>query len=228
MSTIRCILTDIEGTTSSVSFVYDVLFPYFRAHAQEALQLNQTELQLIFEQTRTLAKQENKLLLSAQDCIEQLIQWSLEDRKITPLKQLQGIVWEAGYKQGKLKGHVYVDVPVALKKWKSQGLTLAVYSSGSVKAQKLLFGFSEYGDLTPYFSAYFDTEVGHKREVASYAKIAIKLGLNPEEILFLSDIEEELAAATDAGMHVCQLIRTGTVSSTFYPHVTTFSDITTP
>jgi len=227
MKNIRCILTDIEGTTTSVSFVYDVLFPYFREHIQDALTLEKSQLDLIIEQTKIAAKEENISLNSTEDCLKQLIQWSLDDKKITPLKNLQGLIWEKGYEQSKIKGHIYADVPEMLEKWHKAGIQLAVYSSGSVRAQQLLFGNSEFGNLMPYFSAYFDTKVGHKREKASYQTIAKQLNLNPTEILFLSDIEEELDAATLAGMNVVQLTRPGTVASKKYTTVHTFKEIIT-
>ena len=136
-----------------------------------------------------------------------LHQWSVEDRKITPLKTLQGVLWDTGYRNGSLKGHVYADVPQRLKTWKESGLQLAVFSSGSVPAQKLIFGFSVAGDLTPYFSAYFDTKTGGKRETATYTKIAESMQVAPNEILFLSDIKEELEAAKESGLQTIQLLR---------------------
>jgi enolase-phosphatase E1 len=222
---ICCILTDIEGTTTSVSFVYDVLFPYFRNHIQDALTLEKSQLDSILEQTKSAAKEENIMLNSTQECLEQLIQWSLEDKKISPLKNLQGFIWEKGYRQGKIKGHIYPDVPEILEKWHKAGIKLAVYSSGSVKAQQLLFGNSEFGDLRSYFSAYFDTKIGHKREKESYKAIANQLGIDPAAILFLSDIEQELDAATLAGMNVIQLTRPGTEVSKKYTTADNFKEI---
>jgi enolase-phosphatase E1 len=225
MKNIRCILTDIEGTTTSVSFVYDVLFPYFREHIQDALALEKSQLDTIIEQTKIAAKEENILLNSTEDCLTQLIQWSLDDKKITPLKNLQGLIWKKGYEQGKIKGHIYADVPEMLEKWHKAGIKLAVYSSGSVKAQQLLFGNSEFGDLRSYFSAYFDTKIGHKHEKESYKAIANQLGIDPAAILFLSDIEKELDAATLAGMNVIQLIRPKTEASKKYTTADNFKEI---
>jgi enolase-phosphatase E1 len=209
---IRYILTDIEGTTTSVKFVYDVLFPYFREHIGELRQMtNQPEVQLAFKQTVELsANLENKKLSSVDDIINTLYRWSAEDRKITPLKTVQGILWKKGYESGEILGHVYTDVKPALEKWKSDGLQMGVFSSGSIAAQKLIFGYSEAGDLTPFFSHYFDTTTGGKREAETYPKIAGELGLKTDEILFLSDIVEELEAAAASGMQTVQLVRPGT------------------
>lgn len=209
---IRYILTDIEGTTTSVKFVYDVLFPYFREHIGELRQMTtQPEVQLAFKQTVELAASlENKKLSSIDDIINTLHRWSQEDRKITPLKSVQGILWTKGYESGEILGHVYVDVQPALEKWKSHGLQMGVFSSGSIAAQKLIFGYSEAGDLTPFFSNYFDTTTGGKRETETYSKIASELGLSVDEILFLSDIVEELEAADQCGMQTVQLVRPGT------------------
>lgn len=209
---IRYILTDIEGTTTSVSFVYDVLFPYFRKHIGELRELTQQEeVQKAFKQTVELAASlENKKLGSVDDIINTLYRWSEEDRKITPLKTVQGILWKKGYESGEIKGHVYEDVLPALIKWQQYGLKMGVFSSGSIAAQKLIFGYSECGDLTSYFSNYFDTTTGGKREVETYPKIAAELTLPAPQILFLSDIVEELEAADLAGMQTVQLVRPGT------------------
>lgn len=208
----RYILTDIEGTTSSISFVAEELFPYFRNNISSLLELKESPVvKEAFEQTVQLAKTEDRETLSTDhEIIEKLYQWSVEDRKITPLKTLQGVLWDKGYKDGTLKGHVYPEVAACLKKWKDSGIRLGVFSSGSVPAQKLIFGYSVSGDLTPYFSDYFDTNTGGKREADTYTKIAGILDLNPAEILFLSDIVEELQAADSKGFQTVQLVRPGT------------------
>jgi enolase-phosphatase E1 len=223
---IRYILTDIEGTTTSVKFVYEVLFPYFREHIGELRQMTaQPEVQLAFKQTVELAASlENKKLSSIDDIINTLHRWSQEDRKITPLKSVQGILWTKGYESGEILGHVYADVQPALEIWQSVGLKIGVFSSGSIAAQKLIFGYSEAGDLTPYFSNYFDTTTGGKRETETYSKIASALELSVDEILFLSDIVEELDAADQSGMQTVQLVRPGTTAS--WPRtVSAFSEI---
>ena len=226
MSKPTFILTDIEGTTTSVSFVYDVLFPYFRENMQKVrTMLHLDEVKAIFRETIRLAQEtENKIIASEEEVIETLIRWSKEDKKITPLKDLQGILWNEAYETGIIKGHVYDDVAPALKAWKDAGLQLGVFSSGSIAAQKLIFGYSVSGDLTPYFSAYFDTTTGGKREVETYIKISRELKIQPSEILFLSDIIEELEAAQQAGLQTIQLVRPGT-NANWKNTASTFSDI---
>lgn len=211
-SNVKFILTDIEGTTTSVQFVYDVLFPYFRENINYLKDLtSNTEVQQAFKKTVELSNElEGKKLQSVDEIIATLLRWSIEDRKITPLKTVQGILWKQGYENGQIKGHIYQDVPEALKCWNEQGLKMGVFSSGSIAAQKLLFGFSEFGDLTPFFSAYFDTTTGGKREIETYRSIASQLSLKASEILFLSDIIEELQAAKEAGFETIQLVRPGT------------------
>ncbi len=210
LKNIRFILTDIEGTTTSVSFVYEILFPYFRNNIEKLKSLiHLPEVKEAFNQTIIIAKEEGVTLSDDDQIIQQLLTWSLADKKITPLKTLQGILWEEGYKSGEIKGHVYLDVAPNLVKWKNQGIQLGVFSSGSVAAQKLIFGYSENGDLTSNFSAYFDTNTGGKREVETYSKISKELSISPSEILFLSDIKEELEAADKAGFQTVQLVREG-------------------
>ena len=220
------ILTDIEGTTTSVSFVYDVLFPYFRENIQKVrTMLHLPEVQAIFQETIRLTHEtENIIITTEEEVIETLMRWSNEDKKITPLKDLQGILWKEAYETSTIKGHVYEDVAPALKTWKDAGIQLGVFSSGSIVAQKLIFGYSVAGDLTPYFSAYFDTTTGGKREMETYLKISKELNLQPSDILFLSDIVEELEAAQQAGLYTMQLTRPGTKEN--WPHTaSSFSDI---
>ena len=202
---IKAVVTDIEGTTSSVLFVKDILFPYARANLADYVRCHADEPQVksLLDDVCKDAGAE----LDAGQLIAQLIQWLDDDKKMTPLKSLQGLIWEAGYQQGDFKGHVYPDAAANLKAWKAQGLDLYLYSSGSVHAQKLLFAHTEYGDLTPLFSGYFDTRIGGKKECASYCKIAQQLGLPPDNIVFLSDSKEELDAAKAAGFETVWLIR---------------------
>lgn len=220
------ILTDIEGTTSSISFVADQLFPYFRNNISDLLALkDRLVVKEAFDETIRLAKSEDGEILSTdQEIIDKLYQWSLEDRKITPLKTVQGVLWDSGYRDGELQGHVYPEVAANLKNWKEQGINLGVFSSGSVPAQKLIFGYSVAGDLTPLFSHYFDTNTGGKRETATYAKISEELQIAPSDILFLSDIAEELQAAASNGFQTLQLAREGMVAS-WKDSVTSFDEI---
>lgn len=214
-SDIRFVLTDIEGTTTSVSFVYDILFPYFRNNIEKIRFLQDDPVvKEAMEQTRELVKKESgREQLSIDDVIAVWKQWSEEDKKITPLKTVQGVLWKEGYESGEIKGHVYNDVAPTLEKWKEEGRQAGVFSSGSVAAQKLIFGYSEKGDLTPYFSCYFDTTTGGKRETVTYQDIAEKIGVPAGQILFLSDVKEELEAADAAGFQTLQLVRAGTEAS---------------
>jgi len=205
---IKAILTDIEGTTSAVSFVFDVLFPYAAKHLPDFVR-QQAERADVAEQLAAVRRDSQEPDASVERVIEILLGWIAEDRKATPLKALQGMVWEQGYQAGQLKGHVYPDAVEALKRWHQEGFQLFVYSSGSIQAQKLIFGCSEAGDLTPLFSGYFDTTSGPKREAQSYVNIAQALKIEASQVLFLSDIVEELDAARTAGMVTCGLAREG-------------------
>src|SRR3954463_15335642 len=199
MSDIRAVLTDIEGTTSSIDFVKDVLFPYARQHLPAYVETHTDEPE-VQHWLHEAAKEAGIVEATRGEIIDLLIRWIDEDRKSTALKALQGMIWREGYESGVYRSHMYPEVATRLRAWHDQGLNLYVYSSGSVPAQKLMFGFTEVGDLTPLFSGYFDTQTGHKREADSYRRIAEAVGLPPDEILFLSDIPEELDAARAAGM----------------------------
>ncbi|MHA3739059.1 acireductone synthase [Pseudomonas sp. Eth.TT006] len=205
---IKVILTDIEGTTSAVSFVFDVLFPYAAKHLPDFVRHN-AERADVAEQLAAVRRDSNEPQADVERVVAILLNWIAEDRKATPLKALQGMVWEQGYQAGQLKGHVYPDAVEALQRWHQAGYQLFVYSSGSIQAQKLIFGCSEAGDLTPLFSGYFDTTSGPKREAQSYTNIQQAIGVEPGEILFLSDIVEELDAAQSAGLQTCGLAREG-------------------
>jgi len=220
------ILTDIEGTSTSIAFVYDTLFPYFKQHITHFLRESDTsEIEPFLKSVQETVLEETGKALKPDELAQQLIHWTDADRKHPALKAIQGIVWRVAYQKGEIKGHVYPDVPLALERWKNAGIGLGVYSSGSVEAQRLLFGFSDFGDLTPYFSHYFDTQVGPKREASSYAAIAGNLNIEPDNILFLSDIEAELDAAAFAGMQTTQILRPGTKPGTRHPTELNFSTI---
>ena len=194
----RAVVTDIEGTTSSISFVKDVLFPYSR----RALP--------VFVRTRRHDPSVRRWLDAAavdaggicddEILIEVLQGWIDADRKHTALKALQGMIWETGYDSADFTAHIYPDAAKDLVRWHDSGHPLYVYSSGSVPAQKLLFGHTDAGDLRPLFSGWFDTEVGGKRDRDSYRRIAAALGRPATDVLFLSDVVEELDAARDAGL----------------------------
>ncbi|MEH6365879.1 MAG: acireductone synthase [Pseudomonas marincola] len=205
---VKAILTDIEGTTSAVSFVFDVLFPYAVEHLP-AFVLEHADEPQVAQLLDAVREDSAEPEADTIRVIEILLQWIADDRKATPLKALQGMIWQQGYANGQLKGHVYPDAVEALKRWNQQGYALYVYSSGSIQAQKLIFGCSEAGDLSPLFSGYFDTTSGPKREVGSYQRIAEAIGLPADAIVFLSDVVEELDAAQQAGMQTIGLVREG-------------------
>lgn len=202
---IRAIVTDIEGTTSSIDFVHQTLFPYAKQHLRAFIraQAGNDAVQQILADVEAIAGND----LSLDEAADLLEQWIAEDRKLTPLKALQGMIWAVGYANGELQGHVYADTPEALRQWHAQGKSLYVYSSGSVEAQKLIFGHTAYGDLRPLFSGYFDTHIGAKREAESYRRIVETIGIPADEVLFLSDIGAELDAARAAGLRTVQLLR---------------------
>jgi enolase-phosphatase E1 len=226
MTAIRAIVTDIEGTTSSISFVKDVLFPYARKRLPAFIETHadQAEVQHWLHEA---AKEAGLIEASRQEVIELLVRWIDEDRKSTALKALQGMIWKEGYEAGEYRAHVYPEVASRLHAWRGEGLHLYVYSSGSVPAQKLLFRYSESGDLTPVFAGYFDTETGPKRETISYQRIVEAIGERPEHVLFLSDIVEELDAAKAAGLQTGWLVRAPLTipAQPTHPAYTTFDAI---
>ena len=201
---IRAVVTDIEGTTSSLAFVKDVLFPYARQALPDFVRGHQVQLSDIASDMAAIA---GKPRLDSREMIDLLLQWMDEDRKITPLKKLQGMVWKTGYERGELQGHLYEDAARGLRKWHADGLRLYVYSSGSIAAQKLLFAHTPYGNLLPLFCGYFDTTTGPKLESYSYQAITAALELTPREIVFLSDHSGEILAATTAGLQTVLLAR---------------------
>jgi enolase-phosphatase E1 len=218
---VRAVLTDIEGTTTPIAFVRDVLFPYARSRLGAFL-ADPTEhdrLRPILEDIAQLAP--------GQAPEAALRGWMDQDAKVTPLKALQGLIWERGYADGSLHGALYRDVAPALRFWQAAGLRLFVYSSGSVAAQRLLFGHSAAGNLLPLFEGFFDTATGPKQQASSYAAIAAAIGVEPLAILFLSDMALELDAAAGAGLRTCQLVRPqdGTEPSARHPAAADFPSV---
>ena len=195
------VVTDIEGTTTRISFVHDVLFPYARARLPDFLGERgaEPEIAAALAEVRQLAPNAPELAT--------LLSWMDADAKITPLKTLQGLIWGEGFATGALRGELYADVAPALRAWHAAGVRLYVYSSGSVAAQRLLFRHTQEGDLAGLFSGFFDTRVGAKREPASYVSIAAATASPATDMLFLSDVGAELDAAAAAGWHTCQLLR---------------------
>ena len=226
---IKAILTDIEGTTSSISFVKETLFPYARTHLPAFVETH-TDDATVQHWLHEAAKEAGLISAEKNEIIALLQRWIDEDRKSTALKALQGLIWADGYRSGEYTAHVYPDAVPQLQAWKKQGVDLYVYSSGSVTAQKLFFGFCDAGDVTGLFSGYFDTEVGPKRARESYERIAAAIGTPPGDILFLSDIVEELDAARAAGMRTTLLARAPATCPRdgAHPCVTDFAAISLP
>ncbi|KAK0164531.1 hypothetical protein PV328_003148 [Microctonus aethiopoides] len=240
------VLVDIEGTTTSISFVKETLFPYVRANLKDYIEKKweEAEFKENVEKLKEQAKKDEAdkiegLIPITGESPEELkasllknILWQMDnDRKTGALKQLQGHIWRDGYKSGAIKGHLYEDVPKALEAWTKNGRKVYVYSSGSVEAQKLLFGHSEHGDLLKYFSGYFDTEVGTKQDAASYKNIITKIGCEPSNILFLTDIANEAKAAIESGMGSVLVVREGNAALTSddkskYTVIQSFQDLT--
>ena len=220
---ITAVLLDIEGTTTPIDFVYKVLFPYARAHVKDYLEahLKSKELQpdiasLLEENAEDSGRGlEPPLLVGpaervTADALTAYIHWLMDaDRKTTALKSIQGKIWNDGYQRGDLRGEVFEDVPRAFKRWREQGREICIYSSGSVLAQKLLFSHTKAGDLTPFISDYFDTNLGAKRDPESYRRIIARLEGSPSDIVFVSDVVAELDAARSAGLEAVLCVRPG-------------------
>ncbi len=216
-SNTKVMLLDIEGTTTPIDFVFQILFPYARHHLQTYLaqQWDEAQADIAELQAEHAADTQQGLnpppFDSTQlDSVVVYLHWLMDqDRKSTPLKSLQGKIWEEGYKSGALRSQMFADVPPALTRWEQQQKRICIFSSGSVLAQKLLFTYTEFGDLSAFISAWFDTKVGAKKEAKSYERIASELGVEPGEVAFLSDITAELAAARTAGMQTILSLRPG-------------------
>jgi enolase-phosphatase E1 len=203
----KAILLDIEGTTTPITFVYDVLFPYARTHIRENLSAEDVVALRVSYETDL----QNGFTPPAwSEAPVAYVEWLMDqDRKSTALKNLQGKIWLSGYQQGALRGEVYADVPPALARWRQQGIDVRIYSSGSKLAQQLLFSSTGAGDLTRFLSGFFDTTTGPKVEAQSYVVIGLAFGCEPSEVLFVSDVVRELDAARSAGMATALCIRPG-------------------
>ena len=234
---VRTVLLDIEGTTTPIAFVHGVLFPYARAHLRDYLRAHWRDPftrdaidRLAAEHMADLAAGADPPAFATEegatrDSVVPYIEWLMDrDRKSPGLKLLQGEIWEAGYGTGELRGQVYDDVPRAIRRWREAGLEVAIYSSGSERAQRRLFASTEHGDLTPLLSGFFDTGVGGKLDSASYARVAIAMRRVAFEVLFVSDVAAELAAARDADLQVVLSVRPGNPAQ---PKAERFDSITT-
>ena len=222
------IVLDIEGTTTPIAFVYDVLFPFARRHLRAFLRDEQSRprpdavfadaiARLALEWADDVARGNTPPVLTPGDPAAYL-EWLMDlDRKSPALKSIQGLIWELGYRSGELTSEIFDDVGPALERWRGAGLRVAIYSSGSVLAQRLLFGHTPAGDLTPLFSGFFDTAVGPKTSADSYRTIAAALGCATDRMLFVSDVVVELEAARDAGCRTALAVRPGNPPQPSFP-----------
>jgi enolase-phosphatase E1 len=207
----RAVLLDIEGTIGDIAFVREVLFPFARARIGDVLKARWNDSE-VAATVRGAREASGLALGDAREAARQFLAWMDEDKKIAPLKTLQGIVWREGYASGELKAHLYPDAIEAMRAWAKRGVKLFIYSSGSIEAQKLYFAHSVAGDLTPLIGDYFDTTTGAKGDAASYAKIASSIGMAPNAITFFSDAPAETAAAHGAGVTAYRVDRAKPVS----------------
>ncbi len=212
-------LLDIEGTISPISFVRDVLFPYSALRLREFVSAHRSDLNV----SEILG--DAAALSDGREPIDALVDWHAKDVKAPPLKKLQGLIWESGYRSGAIRSPVFADALAALRHWHAQGIPLFIYSSGSVQAQLLLFEFSEAGDLRPLFSGHFDTDIGPKVEASSYRTIAERIGTAPADIVFFSDHEKELAAARQAGLKPVHVLKDLAPSAPDFLEITSYDDI---
>ncbi len=230
---IHGILLDIEGTTTPISFVYDVLFPFVRQELRIFFERNNSDskVQEIVRALNLEHRDDVKRELGTPEWDEPplaYINWLMDqDRKSTALKVLQGKIWDHGYRTGKLAGQVFEDVPAALERWRQKNLDIRIFSSGSELAQRLLFASTTAGDLNRYLSGYFDTTLGSKTDAESYKKIAANFQMQPSEIAFVSDVTRELDPARKAGMTTLLCLRPGNHPQVVHGHrtITSFDQI---
>jgi enolase-phosphatase E1 len=209
---IRAILLDIEGTTTPISFVHNVLFPYSRTNLSSYLNQHANSPELLADLTLLADEYAQDVIEDKQPAplVEPYVQWLIDqDRKSPALKSLQGKIWKQGYIDGSLKAPLFPDVLPAMERWRQQDIQIAIFSSGSVLAQQLLFQHTDAGDVTHNIQGFFDTSVGKKTESKSYEEIAERLGKLPSEVLFLSDVTTELDAASEAKIKTLLCIRPG-------------------
>ncbi len=205
----KLFLFDIEGTTTDIHFVHKILFPYSRKKISEFVlnHFEESNVKIILESAQQTIWEESHQAFDIENIIHHLILWIDRDRKHPALKEIQGLIWESGYKKKDFHGHLYDDVLPFFEKIKNQNHEIGIYSSGSVWAQKLIFKHSIFGDLSPFISFYFDTKIGAKRESASYKNILNETKFHPQHVYFFSDIKEELEAASEVEIRPIQLER---------------------
>ena len=223
---VKAVLLDIEGTIAPITFVKDILFPYSKEKMESFVKENidKPEIKKIVEDVKKIEGKD----LSVDEVIQTLKRWIDEDKKITPLKEIQGYIWEEGFSSGKIRAPLYEDAYRKMLQWREKDIPMYIYSSGSVKAQKLFFSHTEKGNILDFFKGHFDTKIGNKKEPESYKKIAKEIGLKPEEILFLSDNPDEIKAAAEAGMKAVRVVREGDaqfIENFPYPQISTFDQI---
>lgn len=221
---IRAIIVDTAGTTTDLNFIEDILFPYSAKALPAFLEENQNNVLVenCICDVQDIALEPNADLARV---TEILLQWISEDRKATSLKTIQGLIWKQGYANGEFKGHIFPDFIEALDGYKQKGLRVYSFSSGSVEAQKLLFGNSDAGDLTDKFNGHFDTRTGNKRFKQAYCNILNTISLSPKQILFVSDVLEELKAASEAGLNVAQMVRDDSQRTGDFKQISSFAEL---
>jgi enolase-phosphatase E1 len=202
-----------------VSFVRDVLFAYSRQRLSGFIAASRGDA--VIEDLLRHAT----AIAGGTDAVAALTAWHDRDVKAPPLKKLQGLIWESGYRSGAFRSPIFPDALAALTRWHADGLSLAIYSSGSVQAQLLFFEFSAAGDIRPMFSAHYDTEIGPKVEAKSYELIAEKIGTQAGHIVFLSDSTKELEAASVAGLQTVHVVKDDTPSDPAFAEIRDFGEI---
>jgi enolase-phosphatase E1 len=213
------VLLDIEGTISPVSFVRDVLFAYSRAHLSGFIAAHRSDPAVVDLLAQASA------LADGGDPIAALTDWQARDEKVPPLKKIQGLIWDAGYRSGAFRSPIFADALAAARRWKAAGVPLYIYSSGSVQAQLQFFEFNEAGDLRALFSGHYDTDIGSKVEAASYARIVAEIGVLPGRIVFFSDNSRELEAAKAADLAVVRVVKDDAPSDPVFPEIVDFGDV---
>ncbi|WP_028116625.1 acireductone synthase [Ferrimonas senticii] len=222
---IQAIIVDTAGTTTDFGFIKEVLFQYSAAALPAFIEGQQSRFTVasLLQDVRRLSQQPQATNAELTTLLQQ---WIADDNKATPLKTLQGLIWQQGYLQGDFKGHIYPDAAAQLKRWQAQGKRLYSYSSSSADAQQLLFRYSTEGDLSPLFYGHFDTNMGQKKTAQAYKNILNTISLRPRQVLFISDDLEELNSAAEVGLQTALIRRDQSGFSGKHPVHREFSTIT--